>query len=137
MLARDIKRTLHRNVGNCPLTHSEYRMYLNEAAACIESHPLTSAVEPGVSARAPRCPTWGSPTACLPALRPSDALFAVGLEARSCTTVAAREWFQPSRIVLENVERILLDHPFVTPEASYPLSQLQGWIKETPARKKS
>ena len=112
-------------------------MYLNEAAACIESHPLTSAVEPGVSARVPRCPTWDRPVAHSSAQLSSNALFAVGFEAGSCTTVAAREWFQPSRTVLENVERILLDHPFVTPEASYPLSQLQGWIKETPTRTNS
>ena len=130
-LARDIKRTLHRNVGNRWLTCSERRMYLDEAAACIDSHPLTAAVEPGVSAPLQRCPIWDEPTVRSSAQLSNKALFAVGLEAGTCTTVAAREWFQPSRIVLEMVERVLLDHPDVTAEAGYPLHLLQGWLEES------
>ena len=137
MMARDIKRTLHRTVGDRPLTYSEYRLYLNEAAASINSRPLTSAIESGVSALTPGCPPWGRPTACLTAERSKNMLFAVSLKAKSCTTLAAREWFQPSRLVLENVERILLDHPSITPEVAYPFLQLQDWIKEMSSSKKS
>ena len=64
--------------------------------------------------------------------QPSNkALFAVGLEAETCTTVPAKKWFQSSRLVLEMLERVLLDHPDVTAEAGYPLNLLQGWFEES------
>ena len=40
MTTRGIKRTLLRTVGDCLLTHGEYRQPLNETAASIESSPL-------------------------------------------------------------------------------------------------
>ena len=131
MLAREIEWSPHRTVGNSPLTYSERCFCLNEVAALISSRPLTSTIEPRVSALTPERPPSGSPTACLPTERSKNVLFATAITAKSCTTVAAREWFQPYRVILDNVERILLDHPFVTAEASYPLHLLQGWVEES------
>ena len=120
-----------RTVGNCPLTYGEYRQHLNEAAASIESCPLTSAVESGVPAPVSGSPPSRRPTPGLPAQRSNNMLFAVSLKAKSCTTFGAREWLQHSRLILENVERILLDYLSVTPEMAFPLPQLQGWAKDS------
>ena len=32
---------------------------------------------------------------------------------------------------MDNVERMLLDHPDVSAEAGYPLHLLQGWVEES------
>ena len=45
--------------------------------------------------------------------------------------MAAREWFQPYQIIMDNVEWMLLNHPDVTAEAGYPLHLLQGWAEES------
>ena len=68
-MVKATKRILRRTVGDRALTYSEYHLYLKEAEAAINSRPLTSAVEPGVSALTPGHFIWGRPASCLPAER--------------------------------------------------------------------